>query len=83
MTKKVEAIYENGVLRLLEPLPLAERQRVTVTIGIGMDHPRHSHLDVEFIERARREGVGENSCRGDSATAKGDRSLRADPRARQ
>jgi len=55
MTKQVEAIYENGVLRPLEPLPLAERERVTVTIGIGADQPRHSHPDVEFIERARRE----------------------------
>jgi predicted DNA-binding antitoxin AbrB/MazE fold protein len=55
MTKQVEAIYENGVLRPLEPLPLAERERVAVTIGIGADQPRHSHPDVEFIERARRE----------------------------
>jgi predicted DNA-binding antitoxin AbrB/MazE fold protein len=55
MTKQVEAIYENGVLRPLEPLPLAERERVTVTIGIGSDQPRHSYPDVEFIERARRE----------------------------
>ena len=43
------------MLRLLEPLPLAERERVTVTIGIGSDQPGHSHLDVEFIERAKRE----------------------------
>jgi predicted DNA-binding antitoxin AbrB/MazE fold protein len=55
MAKKVEAIYENGVLRPVEALPLAERERVAVTIGIGADQPRHSHLDVEFIERARRE----------------------------
>ena len=55
MTKQVEAIYENGVPRPLELLPLAERQRVTVTIGTGADQPRHSHLDVEFIERIRRE----------------------------
>ena len=55
MTKQMDAIYENGVLRPLEPLPLAERQRVTVMIGIGADQPRHSHLDVEFIERAKRE----------------------------
>ena len=39
----------------MEPLPLAERERVTVTIGIGSDRPRRSHPDVEFIERARRE----------------------------
>jgi predicted DNA-binding antitoxin AbrB/MazE fold protein len=55
MTKQVQAIYENGVLRPLEPLPLAERERVTVMIGIGAHQPRHSHPDVEFIERARRE----------------------------
>jgi predicted DNA-binding antitoxin AbrB/MazE fold protein len=55
MIKQVEAIYENGVLRHLEALPLAERERVTVTIGIGSDQPGHSHLDVEFIERAKRE----------------------------
>ena len=55
MTKQVEAIYENGVLRPLEPLPLAERERVTVTIGIGSDQSRHSHPDAEFIERAKRE----------------------------
>ena len=55
MIKQVEAIYENGVLRPLEPLPLAERERVTVMIGIGSDQPKHSHPDVEFIERATRE----------------------------
>ena len=55
MTKQVEAKYENAVLRPLEPLPLAERERVTVTIGTGSDQPRDSHPDVEFIERARRE----------------------------
>ncbi len=33
MSKQIEAIYENGVLRPLEPLGLAEHQRVTVTIA--------------------------------------------------
>lgn len=36
-------MYEKGVLRPLEPLPLQERQQVTVTIsqenGIPHDHP--------------------------------------------
>ncbi|HUQ72356.1 MAG TPA: antitoxin family protein [Planctomycetaceae bacterium] len=32
MTTTVEAIYENGVLRPLQPLPLKEDQRVTVTV---------------------------------------------------
>jgi predicted DNA-binding antitoxin AbrB/MazE fold protein len=32
MSTTVEAIYENGVLRLLAPLPLPEKAHVTVTI---------------------------------------------------
>jgi predicted DNA-binding antitoxin AbrB/MazE fold protein len=32
MGKRLEAVYENGVLRLLEPVNLKEHQRVTVTI---------------------------------------------------
>lgn len=36
----VEAIYENGVLRLLEPVPLEGAQRVTVTI-----EPKKSWVD--------------------------------------
>jgi len=33
MSKQIEAIYENGVLRPLEPLGLDEHQRVTITIA--------------------------------------------------
>ena len=33
MSKQIEAIYENGVLRPLEPLDLDESQRVTITIA--------------------------------------------------
>lgn len=32
MTTKVEAIYENGTLKLSSPLPLAEKAHVVVTI---------------------------------------------------
>jgi predicted DNA-binding antitoxin AbrB/MazE fold protein len=32
MTLTVEAIYENGVLRTLQSLPLKEHEKVTVTI---------------------------------------------------
>ena len=55
MTKQVEAVYENGMLRPLEPLSLAENERVTVTISINAVASERSHLDVEFIERAKRE----------------------------
>jgi predicted DNA-binding antitoxin AbrB/MazE fold protein len=43
MEKTVQAIYEDGALRPLEPLLLEERQQVTVTIsdatGIAPAHP--------------------------------------------
>jgi len=43
MEKTVQAFYEDGVLRPLEPVPLEDRQEVTVTIrdkrNISRDHP--------------------------------------------
>ncbi len=32
MTLTVEAVYENGVLKLTQPLPLREREKVQVTV---------------------------------------------------
>lgn len=32
MEKRVQAVYKDGVLQPLEPVPLQERQQVTVTI---------------------------------------------------
>ena len=37
MTLTVEATYENGVLRVAEPLPLREHQRVEVVIRADAD----------------------------------------------
>jgi hypothetical protein len=43
MERTVQAVYENGVLHPLEPLTLAERQQVTITISaptdVSPDHP--------------------------------------------
>lgn len=43
MEKTVQAVYEDGVLRPLEPILLEERQEVTVTISdhgdISRNHP--------------------------------------------
>ena len=33
MTKHVDVVYEDGVLRPLEPLPFAEKQRLHVTVS--------------------------------------------------
>ena len=46
MTKRLEAIYENGVLRLLEPVNLPEHQRVMVTLS----EPEEDWLDTEFMD---------------------------------
>jgi len=54
MTKQVEAVYENGVLRPLEPLPLDEHQRVTLTVSDAED-PLASMIDHAFAERVRKE----------------------------
>jgi predicted DNA-binding antitoxin AbrB/MazE fold protein len=45
MTTTVEAIYEDGTLFLPEPLPLAERSRVRVTIESG-DSEREAWLKL-------------------------------------
>jgi predicted DNA-binding antitoxin AbrB/MazE fold protein len=39
----VEAVYENGVLKPVGPLPLAERQRVQVTIGTDVSPILHAY----------------------------------------
>ena len=54
MTRQVEAVYENGVLRPLEPLPLKDRQKVSVTVSDTEDPPAPM-TDSPFLESARSE----------------------------
>ena len=42
MSVQVEATYEDGVLKLDQPLPLREKQRVRVTIHAGSSRVRMS-----------------------------------------
>jgi hypothetical protein len=42
--KTVQAVYEGGVLRPLDPVPLKDRQEVTVTISDEGDIPRDHPL---------------------------------------
>jgi predicted DNA-binding antitoxin AbrB/MazE fold protein len=58
MTKQVDAVYENGILRPLEPLPLEEHQRVTVTISNISSDPLAPMVDYAFQEWARKEVAG-------------------------
>jgi predicted DNA-binding antitoxin AbrB/MazE fold protein len=47
MKKSVEAIYENGVFRPLEPVDLPEHQRVLVSIA-----DKEEWLDRDYIQWA-------------------------------
>ena len=42
MTLTVEAIYENGVLKPLQPLPLKEHEKVRITVKAAVSHVRRS-----------------------------------------
>jgi predicted DNA-binding antitoxin AbrB/MazE fold protein len=48
MSHVVEAIYENGVLKLKQPLPLKDQQRVRVTVQ-SLAPEGHSVLDIRPV----------------------------------
>lgn len=57
MAITVEAIYENGVLKLAQPVPLKEHEQVQVTIHTAVSRVRATSGmlgwagDVETVER--------------------------------
>lgn len=51
MSKKLEAVYENGILRPLEPLELREHQRVNLIVSEVLIAPSEEEwLDVEYLQ---------------------------------
>ena len=52
MRLEVDAVYENGVLRPLQPLDLREHEHVLVSVVKDRDR---SSLAVEYIEKLKRE----------------------------
>src|SRR5580658_1113851 len=50
----IDAVYENGVLRPLQPLDLREHEHVLVSVE-KVAPPERSNLAVEYIERIKRE----------------------------
>ena len=42
MTLTIEAIYENGVLKPIQPLPLQEHDRVQITVQVKQSVARES-----------------------------------------
>lgn len=56
MSKRLEAVYENGVLRPLEPLDLPEHQPVTVVVSEEpVTSPEEEWLDVECWQQCAAE----------------------------
>ncbi len=53
MSTRVEAIYEDGVLRPVTRLGLMEHERVTITV-----EPLDDDLDHEYVARCRAELAG-------------------------
>jgi len=49
MTRRLKAIYENGILRPLEDLPLREKELVTITVNDGAKAPEEL-IDDDFLE---------------------------------
>ena len=52
MLTQFEAIFENGVLRPLEPVSLTEKEQVKVTVSRSADD---DWLDTEYMEACRAE----------------------------
>jgi predicted DNA-binding antitoxin AbrB/MazE fold protein len=52
MPLQIDAVYENGVLRPLQPLDLTEHERVLVSV---VQTAGRSSLALEYIERVKRE----------------------------
>jgi predicted DNA-binding antitoxin AbrB/MazE fold protein len=56
MTQEIDAIYEAGVFRPLQPVSLAESQ--TVKIIVSTSSPAESGRDWDLLERAKAEVAG-------------------------
>ena len=48
MEVRVEAVYEGGVLKVQEPLPLQEGQRVTVVVQVPASRVRRAYGLIGF-----------------------------------
>lgn len=49
MTRQVEAVYENGALRPLEPLGLREGEKVTVTVQADAGPPPKCGRELSML----------------------------------
>jgi predicted DNA-binding antitoxin AbrB/MazE fold protein len=64
MLLRVDAVYENGVLRPLQPLDLREHEHVVVSVVKTGPNALRSNLAVEYIEEIKRELQGAEPAPG-------------------
>jgi len=64
MSMQVDAVYENGILKPLQPLDLAEHEHVVVTVTQAAEPLRFSQLDTEFLDGLRRKLAGAEPAPG-------------------
>ena len=50
VSKRLQAVYENGILRPLEPLDLCEHQCVTLIVSSAPIQSEEELLDVECLQ---------------------------------
>ena len=55
MLIEIEAVYEDGVLKPVRALALAEHQHVTVFISEATQSDSRTHLDTAYVENLRNE----------------------------
>ena len=63
MTRSLQAVYEGGVLRLLEPLSLAEHQQVTITVSDQSDEDWHDPSFLRYLETQADDSIDINQVR--------------------
>jgi predicted DNA-binding antitoxin AbrB/MazE fold protein len=54
MPIEVDAVYQNGILKPLQPLNLAENERVVVSITQEANGAGLGQLDADFVQDLRR-----------------------------
>ena len=55
MRMQVDAIYENGILKPLQPLDLAENEHVLVTVDRATPALDSPQLDIAYVESLQKE----------------------------
>ena len=58
MVQKIEAVFENGLLRPLQPLDLKEAEMVTISVTTPSRDALDDMIDHEFVAYARAHVAG-------------------------